>query len=471
MRHKMTITARWEYFGIALCVVCQLFVLIIQNSNATFNGWLLILLYVFCGIAVLNKNRKRPYPFFVFVLYCFLSNAGQTLTHLLELSNKTNVDIYRNYGADLIAEMLLIQGLFVVFMVVGYLCFRNKGAYVYIPRLIVPEQSKSFQWKDFILIGLAVIVALTYLQELSMRVSMSYGEYFYTVREGLSTVMQYIYHVYIYAYLLNHTGWKRKLALSIVLILAVLSVLIGSRSATIPMLVGILYILMVSKTKIRIKLKYVLMGLSLLIVLSAFADLRNYSLSDLNGLLIVEAVLGSPMTAIKEIIQEMGTSARTVLSTMEGLQKGVVHHEGTILYSLLKGILPIPILSILGFSEPSIPSLSAWVSTYGAGPYVLGQGWGYSIIAEIIYDFGYWGVFFSFLFGGVMAYLENLVERLLEKKEIALAAGVLYVLGYGVFLARAETTLMATRIRYTVYLAIGLRLYDILAKEGRRKRR
>jgi hypothetical protein len=463
----MTIAARREYLGIVFCIACLSFATMTQHSNATLSGWILILLYVCCGIAVINKNGKRPYPFFVFVLYCFMSNAGQTLTHLLGLTNNLNVDIYRRYDMNLIAEMLLIQGWFISFMVVGYLCLRNKKEYVYKPVSSLSGQHISFQLNELILICLAIIVGLTYFQEMTLRFSMSYGEYYYTVREGLGTVMQYIYHVYVYTYFLNHTGWKRKFAFSIILILAIMSIFIGSRSATIPMLVGILYIIMVSKTKIRIKPRYLLVGFLLLIVFSAFTDLRSYSLSDLSGLVVLEAVLGSPITALKEIVQEMGGSARTVLSTMEGLRNGVVHHEGTILYSLLKGVFPISVLNIFGFSEPSIPSLSAWVSVYGSGPYVLGRGWGYSIIAEIIFNFGYWGVIFSFIFGSIMAFAENLIERLLEKKMVYLAAGILYVLGYAVFLARAETTLMATRIRYTVYLAIGFWLYSKMARKRR----
>ena len=54
----------------------------------------------------------------------------------------------------------------------------------------------------------------------------------------------------------------------------------------------------------------------------------------------------------------------------------------------------------------------------------------------------------------LIAWLENCIEKLLKNKDYLLSAGILYVLGYSVFLARAEMTLVSTRIRYTVYMAV-----------------
>ena len=245
------------------------------------------------------------------------------------------------------------------------------------------------------------------------------------------------------------------MAFGIVVVLAGMAVLIGSRSATIPVIVGVCFILShQAEKKFKLRLWHVLAGIAVLMVFSAFAELREYSISQLSVSLVVQKVFTSPLKAIVQIFQEMGTSARTTLTTMMALDKGVIEQEGTILYSLLKGVFPISLLKLVGIKAPYMTSLSAWVSDYGSGLYVEGKGWGYSFIGEIIYNYGNWGFIFCFFFGMLIAWLENCIEKLLKNKDYLLSAGILYVLGYSVFLARAEMTLVSTRIRYTVYMAV-----------------
>lgn len=447
------------FLAIMLCCLAWLIgVMIAGSDNADFTGWMLILLYAVGIWAVYKCNVGRIYPFLIFLLYCFGSNAGQTLAHLLGMENTAKVDIYASYSNGLINEMLLLQGVFILFMILGYLLLRKMRTEVSAqdqPMLKEEASSVTVGLEELVLWMLSLYVAIIYVQELVQRTNMDYGEYYYEARQGLGTVAQYLYHVVIFAYLFKHTGWKRKMAFGIILVLSTMSVFIGARSATIPAVVGVCFILSYqARKKIKLRLRYVVLGVLVLWVFAAFEDLRQYPISQLSFSLIAEKLALTPATAMAKILQEMGGSARTTLSTMIALDKSVIEHEGTILYSLLKGVFPIQLLNLVGITPPAITSLSAWVSDYGSGPYMDGRGWGYSFIGEIIYNFGNWGFVFSFFFGMLLAWLENCIEKLLSNKDYYLSAGILYVLGYGVFLARAETALLATRIRYTVYMAV-----------------
>ena len=437
------------------CIVWIISVLLSGTMSAAFNGWMLIGLYAMAFVAVFGINDRKPYPFVIFLLYCFLSNAGQTLTHLLGIPNVTIVDIYKLYSSSLIGEMLFWQGMFVACMTLGYMTIKKRrSAEPSVPR--ITDVGSAFQWEDVLLLGVALAVFVTYLVELSKRASLSYGDYYYETREGLGTVMQYVYHTVMFGYLMRHEGRKRKMGFIIAGTLAVMAIFIGSRSAIIPLLVGLVYILLQQRSgKLHIKLRYIFLVLLILIVMAAFTQLRDYALSELSFEVVFEAVALSPFQALIDIIHEMGASARTVLSTMVGLELGDIRREGTILYSMLKGVFPIGMLDSVGITAPTIESLSAWVSDYGSEWYIEGKGWGYSIIGEILYNFGGWGALFSLLFGAVMGGLENLMDRLARAGRVYLASGILYVLGYSAFWARAESTLLSTRIRYTVYMAIA----------------
>ena len=440
--------------------------------NATFNGVMLILLYI-VGIAMfLKRNNKIAYPFVIFLIYSLFSNAGQTLTRLLGFKNNINVDIYARYSDKLIGEMLLIQGMFIFCMCVGYIVFRRKREVSIVSPLL--DNGSNLDLEDLLLALVTLIVAVSYITELSKRASLSYGDYYYDARGGVDSLMQYVYHVVIFGYILRHNGWKKKMAYCIMAVLAVMAIFIGSRSATLPMFVGCAFILLATqKGKVKFKLRYLALALVVLLVFAAFTELRDYAISDLNAEIVFDDFTVSPIQALVDIVDEMGGSARTVLSTMQAKKMGVTDSEGTILYAVLKGFVPVGALNMVGISEPAVGFLSEWVSEYGSGLFIEGKGWGYSIIAEIIYNFGTMGIFFSFIFGGAVALLENWMERLLKKGESFLAAGVLYLLGYAVFLARAEMALVSTRIRYTLYFAILLwlmKLFNIKLKWNREKK-
>ncbi|MBR6729512.1 MAG: O-antigen polysaccharide polymerase Wzy [Clostridia bacterium] len=418
-----------------------------DTSNVAGCGWLTIVIYMIALVLILKNNSFRVVPFFFFMAYCFMSNAGQTLVEVLHLPiGDPVVDIYARYSDSLIAEMLIIQSWFILFMTAGYIVFKSATKGLDNTKIELPsEQEDTFNATDLIFYAIVFLMFVITFLELSKRASMSYGDYYYEDRSRAGTLLEYIYHVFGFTYLMTHTGKKKKLALAIMACVAVMLVFIGSRSNILPLLVGFLVIASLTKMQ-KIKGRYVVLGVLILYLFSGMDTLRGYSLSEINGEVLFDIYGRSALESFVDIIMEMGGSARTTLSTMTVLKTGALQPDNSILYYLLKGLVPVQILEFF-VSKPAISSMSQWITEYNRSFF----GWGYSIIAEIFYNFGMGGILFSFLFGGLWAGCENWIGKLVSQKKYYPAAGILYLLGYSVFLARAETSLISTRMRYVLY--------------------
>ena len=421
-------------------------------GKVTVNGTMLILVYIVSIIAVLWVNNFKIVPFIFFLAYCFFSNAGQTLVELLHLPHSSDINIYVHYTDDLIAEMLAHQGAIIIFAVCGYLLFKGSSKGLESIKLETPEAKDADQIKlaDILFIVICLSIFVVYLGELSKRAQMSYGDYYYESREGANTVLTYIYHVYGFTYLMTRTGWKKKMAVIIMAAIAVMAVFIGSRSNTIPVLVGFVAVsFLTQKKKVQIKFWHLLLGFLVLYIFSGFSELRNYSLNRIDMEVLKRIYGSSVIKSMVNILMEMGGSARTSLSTMSALDLGSIEEGHTMLYYFLKGFLPVQIIELF-ISAPDIPALSTWVTEFNGSE----SGWGFSIIGEMIYNFGAFSFLGGFIFGGIWVLCERLTAKYLSQKNYFLASAVLYLLGYAAFLARAEMALMSVKMRYTVYIIV-----------------
>ncbi len=422
------------------------------RDKVTVNGTMIIIVYIVSIITVLRVNNFKIVPFVFFLIYCFFSNAGQTLVELLHLPHNSNINIYAHYTDNLIAKMLAQQGAIIIFAVCGYLIFKGSSKGLESIRLENPIVKDTDQIKlaDILFMVICFSIFVVYLGELSKRAQLSYGDYYYENREGANTILTYIYHVYGFMYLMTRTGWKKKMAVITMVTIAIMAVFIGSRSNTIPVLVGFVAVsFLTQKKKIQIKFWHLLLGFLALYIFSGFTELRNYSLNRIDMEVLKRVYGRSTIESMVNIFMEMGGSARTSLSTMSALNIGIIEEGHTMIYYFLKGFLPVQIVELF-ISAPDIPSLSAWVTEFNGSK----SGWGFSIIGEMIYNFGTLSFLGGFAFGAIWGWCERLMAKYLLQKNYFLASTILYLLGYAAFLARAEMALMSTRIRYTVYIII-----------------
>ncbi|MDO4757383.1 MAG: O-antigen polysaccharide polymerase Wzy [Parabacteroides sp.] len=151
------------------------------------------------------------------------------------------------------------------------------------------------------------------------------------------------------------------------------------------------------------------------------------------------------------LVSEMGGSLRVLTTTIKEIDQGIVHSEPTLLYTVLKGIVPqVDILEIVGITEPERWRLSQWITdAHGSN-----AGWGFSMYAEAYYNFHEFGFLFMGLFGYIYVWLENKIEKWYMKGWTVMASGWLFAAVYLIFLARADSLLFVTRLRYALYLGI-----------------
>ena len=141
---------------------------------------------------------------------------------------------------------------------------------------------------------------------------------------------------------------------------------------------------------------------------------------------------------------------RTLIYTISSIDSGTVANEPTLLYTLVHGIVPGKILDILGFPQPEHWRLSSWItSSYGGF-----AGWGYSMTAEAYFNFGKIGFLFFALFGYVYEWAECYIRKLFMSGKSVIAATWLFVIAYMIFLARADSCLVCTYIRYAFAVTI-----------------
>jgi hypothetical protein len=231
---------------------------------------------------------------------------------------------------------------------------------------------------------------------------------------------------------------------------------VGSRGLAIPIIFGLLFVrthLTQRKINFSFKtaLKLCLAAVILIYLLQAMKVLRGYSLNEWNSQVLNEAFGLGALDAFVNIVSEMGSSARCLTQTIVEIDTGA-ESESTLRYAVLKALIPVDIIQKLNLGT-DVQFLSAWVTEAGGG--IKGTGaWGYSIFAETYFNFAEKGYWFMAVFGAVWVLLERFVLRLAKKKYIFAAMGVVYVLSYSIFLARAELLLMTTAVRYALYLLI-----------------
>lgn len=426
----------------------------------------LTIVYASCILIWVSETHKIASLFFIFLVYMMFSNAGQLLLYGFGIDFEGYyLNVINLYSEDVVIRAIDFQNICVILMTAFGIVAYNTHALK--AKMEIDENVKDIQTKDnsknidyidalFIIFSF-VFIAFNVIT-LTGRIDSSYHDSYYRGdRSSASIYVKFPFCILMYASLKKH--WEqndvfKKVILMLAGLVALTTILYGSRNELITILVGSMFIVFrVCSYKIdSLWKKIVIVSILLFIVLifNAISTLRNLSLSSLNLLTISNAFFSGGLTVnLSRLIAEMGGSMRTLCSTIVQIDRGQAH-EATFIYTLLKSFVPVGVLNAVGITEPVNWSLSGWI-TYINGN---GSGWGYSIIAEAFYNFGEAGFLFFAFFGYVYEILELKIERwYLEGKQF-LAGAWLYVGSYIVFLARADSCLITTPFRYAVYITI-----------------
>ena len=442
----------------------------ISSAKALHFAQMISILVYIVSFAVWYLCTKKLFSlYFIFFICCFLFNAGQIILGFFDVKNIDFiglVNIYSLYNNSILQKMMLFQSECVIAMTIGAIIAYKETPYTIIDKTDVTNRTGLIGNSEVFYIAVSVLLIITYASELFTRSSSNYNDYYYGERQGISILLLFLYHTFMYKILLEHEkDAVEKIAWFVNIFLSAIMIMIGSRNAVLQIVFGSLFLIMYVKTK-KLSIKpskfilYVIIGITALIFLVGVQDLRKYSFSELNLSLIREIYGIGLLESISEALTQMGGSARCLLQTMLEIDSGRVRHEPTIMYALGKGFVNIKVLSALGFTEPVNFSLSAWITEVGGSQ----SGWGYSIFAEAYYDFGYLGWIFLAVWGYFYVKLEQFVLKQIHKGNVLFACSLVYVLSYAIFLSRADMCLISSRIRYCLYLFIIVYLLKSFGK-------
>ena len=395
--------------------------------------------------------------FFFFLLYFMVTNGGTLILNGIDWSTEIGTFAIYSYSMDLMNKALDYQLICTAVFVTAGILFTT-------PKVVHQEESKPFKLisngnfrrlktADWVFLVISVVYISICMQGVEMRSSMGYGDYYYSDNKvSVSLMVKYSFYVTMFYSLYNHISNRdvfRNIILLIDVILTVLLLILGSRNEIIPMAFGIVYIFgragyRLSKKQSVLSIVYAFLFLFLL---GLVPMLRGFSVSSINSS-VVSGVF-SDYGGILSFLMEMGGSLRTTTETIAIAGGNGFKTEPTIIYTLLFGFVPTQrILDLFGFHQPQYWSLATWVTDLNGG----GSGWGYSMLAESYYNFKEFGVLWFIVWAFLYTRLESYLEKAFNRGSLVTAAAWLYVGSYAIFLARADTCLIAISLRYTVYL-------------------
>lgn len=432
-----------------------------SDTIVRFGGIVTVATYVLALWTWYDQTKKIGSLYFIFMIMCFSFNAGQILLDAFNISFVGIVNIYKSYSNELLIEMMLFQSRAVLALGIGGCIAYNDKAYELRKKNDPYDLRAVWHNRRFGILEVAYLVVyamtiLVYLREFFSRSGVSYGEYYYGNREGINIYLLFAYHVLLYVvFMLHDKDTFSKWLLVCNVLLVVIMLMIGSRNATLQMVFGCFFIYLYVKrnmTKIPIKklLILILAGMLLLIIFTGFQDVRQMSFSELSVSKILDIYSGSLADGLIDALVQMGGSARCLLQTMQEVNSGSVQPEQTFFYAFARGTVPVSLLSLLRIDAPSKFSLAAWITEVGGSH----SGWGYSIFAEMYYNFKGFGWIFGFFFAFAYVKLEQKALNLIKQRRLIFAASIIYVLSYAIFISRSDMILISSRMRMCVYVGI-----------------
>lgn len=412
---------------------------------------ILIVSYAIAIITWIQQTGNFCSFYFLFLLYLFVCNAGQTLLQFFPDADFLYTYIYRSYRTAYVYKMVVFQAMCILGLNLGVIIALrfSKNNYRRAKESFIIQDANPSKLQDYLFYLTSGLMVITALAQFILRLSVSYSE-FYEMREGSSIYIQVLFYFSSFAFYIRNRNdiKKKKLFYLIFAVQIVLYILIGSRTILLPLFstLAVCFIIVNPDyfSKSRKTVGLFIVGFLILVVLS------NVSLSRTSAIGSSGSYSGGVLEVLGQGLHEMGQSAQTTIMTIEKIDAGT-KKELTFLYYFLVAFIPRPILSIVGISEPAVGSLSAWV-THMANS---NSGFGYSIIGEAYFDFGELGFLFFILLGYVAVKLEQKcieeakIGRLFRSQLIAV------VLSYSIFLARAQFDLMTSRLRITFFLYLG----------------
>lgn len=410
--------------------------------------------YVLCIYHWVKCGNRITSLFCFFIVYCFFSNAGQSLLYALRFPDEF-LPVYHLHSMADICRMLRYQAIAAAALFLGSASLlnskHNKGSQNLVSCYSSSEWNSTIPspFLRFLFVLTSIFMLYTAVNMLTMRHVMDYSEFYAEGRGSLwgwfGNLISYLNMGLSIYYIMNKHHVK--LIYLYLLFLVAVFMITGARSGAIPY-VGIIMVMFPLSNPSLFKRKYIpvwiAVVLSFMILMNLIQMNRTYTLSASDILKPEELIQG-----VTGAVSEMGLSERPPIITISAVESGSTPHYQTILAGLIQAFIPFS--SHFTFVEENTLALTTWVTDY------IGEdrfGLGYSFIAETYMNYGRFGVIFCLIYGYLIAFLEIKAYQGFSEHKFLLPIIILIFLCIQVFWARGKFASCINYLRWCEILGI-----------------
>lgn len=411
--------------------------------------------YFFCFRNWIKSGARAVSLYTFFVFYMMLCNLGQSILYLFMVPEEL-LTMYNRFSMEQIVPELRFQLLCASALNLGTCLYVHKpgvtvalSEQTVVYKHTVPVKRKTDIIFDLLLFSSLIYFLLVCVRMIGMRQTMDYAEFFESGRgvgEGLLVNLAKFFSLTLSFWALLTKRYTSTVYTSL-LIIVIVTNLVGARGLSISYIAILMITLPITHPHWFKKKTIWIWALGGFFAFASLSVISTTRQSELSGdVLASEYGMGYNAMAT---IAEMGRSAGPTIYTMEA--GGGEFRSPSILVDLVRAFIPLS--SRLSIVKENNFNLSDWATDLTGNS---NSGIGFSCIAELFLNLGWFGWIIMIVHGYLIAYAENRAYRGVMVGRYAYAVCLLAILCSLIPWARGEFLRAIAALRYTLYVVIYL---------------
>ena len=345
----------------------------------------------------------------VFSVFLFIFSTGQVILYSLGIDT-SQMNVFKNASLN---EIISATTFFIItyqFYIIGIIAFTKKENKTDYKKI---ENGKLISSIKIVATIMIFLSAYQYLYKLIsyLKISLTYGyaSLFKSVNnENPSGMMEYLKYLFLPGWILLLFAYKdnkikRRIIEIILLTIALIQIFIGSRGASIPILIILIFFIIKYKEDLNKKdiLKVGIILAAVLMVIPIFKNFRLISNKSITSLM--QTIKQSQEdNFIIETIEELGSTMYPYILTERAVPFKQDFKYGESYIASVLMLIPSQLLG--GESFATKAALDTWLQDISS----LSYGPGFSILAELYYNFGKIGPVMGFFIGAFYSIIFNI---------------------------------------------------------------
>lgn len=440
-----------------IALFLAIIILKIQSTSLYTVAFLCSLSITLFIISSFYLRVRKLNVYFIFIILTYVFHFGQVFLYIFGINNplppKFNINYYET--SVLVNSLYYSLIVIVIFQIVGFLLLKKIINYsINISKKQIADNKIDSSF--FIIMILITILPYLYVDISQMLLASELG-YVDAYKFGNS----YFLSLFVNFFLISLFGFltstnNRKLGRIIIIIFAIWNVIkmftVGNRSQPMAILLALVFIyISISKPKkIKIKPIHIVFGLLILLLLPYIAYIRN-STSNTNEYsnFIFYLLNDNP---ISYLLAEFGGTILTLFTVIDIVPKIVSFSNGLTYLGSLTILLPFSTTIFGGYFSAHISVGETMNSFFGGG---LGGSW----IAELYFNFGYFGILFVPIYSFCIKRISDMIDNNIVPKYTINRALMFYMLIPLFIFPRGYFYTFISYLNVYIYVAIAYFVY------------